>query len=158
MRSFSAKVLADALAPTLARWSQSRERSILRSGERLPEASIQFATELGIRSPESLRLEISEIIPSPIPPALITLASRLGIPLFSPAGMCLGRGISATSRDPGLIRHELVHTLQYQQLGGHRPFMWRYVYEILKVGYVAAPLEIEARNRSAPNPTPSGPT
>lgn len=148
MRTLFAKILADALAPSLARWSQSRERSILAFGEPLPAASVRFATELGIKSPDSLRLEITDFVPSPIPTPLIGLARKFGFPAFAPAGMCLGRGISATSHDPALIRHELVHTLQYQRFGDHQSFMWRYIFEMLNFGYFDSPLEIEARERS----------
>lgn len=145
MLPLPAKVFADACAPALARWSMARERSILDTGSRLPSPLLAFAAELGIQSPASIRLEMVDQVPLPLAPRWVELAQAIGIPLFNPAGMCLGRGISATSADPALIRHELVHTLQFQRLGGHQGFMWHYVFQCLRFGYTAAPLEIEAR-------------
>jgi len=43
-----------------------------------------------------------------------------------------------------LIAHELVHTVQYERLGGIRPFLRQYLTECLTVGYPAAPMEQEA--------------
>ena len=149
MRSFFASVLADALAPALARWSQSREREILKSGRPLSEDQIAFARQLGISQPENLRLEIRSRVPLPISIQLVSLARRIGFPLFHPSGMALGRGISATSDDPALLRHEIVHLLQYQRLGGHKRFMHTYLFECLLHGYFEAPMEGEARERSA---------
>jgi hypothetical protein len=149
MRSFFASVLADALAPALARWSQSREREILKSGRPLSEDHIAFARQLGISQPENLRLEITPRIPLPISDRLAALARRIGFPLFHPAGMALGKGISAVSDDPALLRHEIVHLIQYQRLGGHQAFMHAYLFECLSYGYFEAPLEHEAREQSA---------
>ena len=75
-------------------------------------------------------------------------ARAAGFPVMKPSAMCLGRGISTTSLDFRLLRHELIHTLQYQNLGGHRPFMRQYLFECLTYGYDAAPMEIEARERA----------
>ncbi|MEM1085699.1 MAG: hypothetical protein AAGI48_16445 [Verrucomicrobiota bacterium] len=150
MHRFPATTLADAVAPSLARWSQRREKHILLHGETLPESLQQFAADLEIDDPESLRLELTKRIPVPVPDPLVRLARSLGLPVFHPAGMCLGRGISAVSKDPAVLRHELVHTAQFQRLGGHFRFMHRYVVECLSLGYFDAPLEIEARERSEP--------
>lgn len=149
MHSLPAKVLADALAPALARWTLDRERSILNAAAPLPASMVSFAAELGITSPETLRLELVDQVALPVTKQWVALARGIGIPLFNPSGMCLGRGISATSTNPSLIRHELVHTLQFQRLGGHQAFMWRYIFECLRFGYAAAPLEIEAMERSS---------
>lgn len=149
MPSFLAGVLADGLAPILARWSQSREREILRSGCPLSHELTAFAEKLGVSQPETLRLEITPRVPLPLSDRLTSLARRIGVPVFHPAGMALGRGIAATSDDPSLLRHEIVHLLQYQRLGGHPQFMHAYLVECLIHGYFDAPMEREARERSA---------
>jgi hypothetical protein len=43
-----------------------------------------------------------------------------------------------------LIVHELAHVAQYERLGGILPFLRKYLFECLTVGYAAAPLELEA--------------
>lgn len=152
MRALPARILADSLAPPLARWSRMRERQILRHGVPLPPDLADFARGLGIDEPAAIKIERTDRVPPPVPGWLTTLAIKLGLPVFRPSGMTLGRGISAVSMDPALLRHELVHVLQYQQLGGHAAFMHRYVEECLRFGYRAAPLEVEARERSSRRP------
>jgi hypothetical protein len=46
--------------------------------------------------------------------------------------------------DRRLVFHELVHTLQYERLGGFEPFLRQYLHECLTIGYPAAPMEQEA--------------
>ena len=48
---------------------------------------------------------------------------------------------------PQLAPHQ-VHTVQYDRLGGIRPFLRQYLTECLLHGYVGAPMEIEAIERS----------
>ena len=153
MRRFFACVLADALAPSLARWTEEREKSILKRGHPVNAELTAFATEIGIEAPEAIRIEITDRVPLPLPGPLVSLAQKLGIPLFHPSGMALGRTISALSDDSDLIRHEIIHLLQYQRLGGHGPFMWLYIFECLSFGYFDSPLEKEAREESIGRPT-----
>jgi hypothetical protein len=47
-------------------------------------------------------------------------------------------------RDRALIAHELVHTAQFQRLGGILPFLQTYIFQCATVGYQNAPLELEA--------------
>jgi len=44
-----------------------------------------------------------------------------------------------------LVVHELVHTLQYERLGGFMPFLQQYLHECITIGYPAAPMEQEAK-------------
>lgn len=44
--------------------------------------------------------------------------------------------------------HELVHTSQYERLGGHQQFLGEYLTECFNHGYPNAPLEQEAINRA----------
>ena len=45
---------------------------------------------------------------------------------------------------PRLIVHELVHTSQYEKLGGFLPFLRKYLMECINIGYPEAPMEQEA--------------
>ena len=40
--------------------------------------------------------------------------------------------------------HELAHVTQYDRLGGILPFLRKYLFECLTMGYESAPLELEA--------------
>lgn len=149
VRMMITRLLAMILAPAAALWSRVRETGILRRGKPLPTEALAFARMLGIASPETIRVEVVDEVPLPLPRFLARAARAVGLPVMTAAGMSLGRGICVRSLDPRLLRHELVHALQYQRLGGHRAFMRRYVAECLSHGYDAAPLEIEAREKSA---------
>ena len=148
MRSTAAVALSHLLAPAAARWSEHRERAIQRTGLPLPEEFHGFAVGLGIRAIERIRVERTDQVPVPVPRCWLRLARRLGFPVFLPAGMTLGYGISVNSFSPPLLRHELVHVAQFERLGGHLPFLRRYLAECFIHGYRNAPLEVEARTAS----------
>ena len=42
-----------------------------------------------------------------------------------------------------MVIHELGHTAQYERLGGFEPFLRRYLFECLTIGYPEAPMEQE---------------
>lgn len=140
-----ALTLVSAVSPSLGRWAVDQERRILAHGKPLSEELQNFATSLEIVDPASIRVLEINPVPLPLPEPLVKLALRWGVPVFRPGGMSLGRGIYLLPGQDRLLRHELVHTLQYQRLGGIGPFMRRYVMECLVHGYAAAPLEQEAR-------------
>jgi hypothetical protein len=140
-----ALTLADGIAPAAARWARGQERRILAEGNPLDRDALSAAAKLGIARPEEIRVLVVESIPLPAPRSLIQLAVLLGIPVFEPAGMALGRGIYLLHRDSRILRHELVHVAQYQRLGGIGPFLRLYLAECLTVGYLDSPLELEAR-------------
>ena len=67
-------------------------------------------------------------------------------------GLAAGRGIFVRVGHEGsrsLLAHELVHTAQYERLGGIRPFLRRYLRECMVLGYAGAPMEREAVEESA---------
>jgi len=141
-------VLADGLAPSVTRWAEGQERRILREGSPLDSASLEFARSLGIREPETVRVLRIGRIPLPVPEFWVRLGRRLGLPIFSPGGMALGRGIYLLHGQDHSLRHELVHVAQYERLGGISRFMRLYLRECLEDGYAAAGLEREACLRS----------
>ena len=65
----------------------------------------------------------------------------------STVGLTVRYGIfihSDFSDDRCLIIHELVHTSQYEKLGGFLPFIRKYLLQLINIGYPDAPLEQEA--------------
>lgn len=142
-----ALTLASGIAPATTRWAQAQERRILKEGVPLAAEGLAFAAELKIERPEEVRVLEVKPIPLPVPRPLVRLASHLGLPLFEPGGMALGKGIYILEVNSRVLRHELVHVAQYQQMGGIGPFMHRYLVECLTHGYEDAPLEVEAREK-----------
>ncbi|HEX7860448.1 MAG TPA: hypothetical protein VF773_08995 [Verrucomicrobiae bacterium] len=136
------------LLPQACAWAEEQERIIMREGVPLTTIQLADARRIGIAQPERVRLRVVEEIPSPTNPDLQAAAEMTG--LISPLtiGLTLRYGIFIRSDHWGerrLVVHELVHTLQYERLGGFEPFLRQYLQECLTIGYPAAPMEQEAR-------------
>jgi hypothetical protein len=119
----------------------------LAKGVRLNAQQAADAVWLGVAEPERVRLLITPSIPAPAHPVL--RAAGEAMHLISPhtAGLTLRHGIylrSDFAHDRFLVAHELVHTAQYERLGGFTPFLRQYLHECLSVGYPDTPLEQEA--------------
>ena len=153
---FNQRMLRDFLAllatPSASLLVAYHEHRILRAGRRLDDELADFAEGLGIENVEGIRVLLVDEVPSPVPQWLANFLQRRGFPVGRAAGMCMGRGIYVTRLDAALIRHELVHTLQYQRLGGTTVFLREYLTQCFRDGYADAELEREARDLSAKNP------
>jgi hypothetical protein len=137
----------DELVPLAAQWAIEQERRGLCEGVPLCEAELADAKKIGVTNPERIRLLRVETIPVPAHPMLRAAAASMSFLTATPRGLALDHGIFIRSdcwRDRELIVHELVHTWQYQRLGGIVPFLRTYLYQCATVGYARAPLELEA--------------
>lgn len=136
-----------ALLPLASRWAEDQERRILHEGVPLTPTQLGDARTIGVAHPEKVRLlSVSRV---PIPDDPILRAAAQATQLISPdtAGLTLRYGIFIRADcwgDRRLVFHELVHTLQYERLGGLEPFLQQYLHECLTIGYPAAPMEQEA--------------
>jgi hypothetical protein len=154
-RAIAACLLAELLAPFVAWWIRQQERKILHTGRPLRPSEIAFAGNLGVLAPDLVRVFAVERIPLPLPTILLRLADRWQWGCPDPAGMALGNGIYVCepyAEQPALIHHELVHTLQYQRLGGPWGFIRVYLRQCLRDGYEHSALEVEASRRSLDDP------
>lgn len=131
-------------------WATAQETVILRSGVPLDASQLSDATRLGVLFPERVRLLRVEQIPAPDDHLLAAAAANLLSPLTG--GMTLRYGIFIRSNHWGerlLVAHELVHTGQYERLGGFEGFLRPYLAECLTPpGYPYGPMEQEAIVRS----------
>jgi hypothetical protein len=135
------------LLPLAAQWATDQERRVLCEGVALSEAEMADARAIGVRNPNRVRLLRVENIPVPVHPMLRAAAASIHFLAAAPSGLTLDYGIFIRAdrwRERGLIAHELVHTAQYQRLGGILPFLQTYIYQCATVGYRNAPLELEA--------------
>jgi hypothetical protein len=135
------------LLPIACEWAEEQESIILRYGVPLSTVQITDAVKIGVAYPEKVRLLKVTRIPVPGHHALCTAADA--IQLISPftGGLTLRYGIFIRADcwgDRRLVFHELVHTLQYERLGGLQQFLQQYLYECITIGYPAAPMEQEA--------------
>jgi hypothetical protein len=142
----------EVLLPLACAWAEEQETIILRDGEPLSAAHLAAARRIGVARPENVRLLAVEQIPGPEHPVLRVAAEATRLISPATAGLTLRYGIfvRADCRDDhALVVHELVHTHQYERLGGFAPFLRQYLHECLTIGYPAAPLEQEAIETTA---------
>ena len=135
------------LLPLAVTWATEEEQKILCEGIPLSEKEVTDARAIGVQNPNQVRLLQVETIPRPS--QLQSKAACDAIDFLTPAtrGLTLGHGIFIRSdcwRDRSLIIHELAHVAQYEKFGGILPFLRRYLYECLTVGYSASPSEQKA--------------
>ena len=138
----------ESLLPLACAWAQDQERLILADGVLLSPLQIADAKAVGVLHPEQVRLRSVEEMPMPDHPVLKQAAEVTG--LISPltVGLTVRYGIFIRADHWSvrrLIVHELVHTAQYERLGGFEPFLRQYLLECISIGYPAAPLEHEAK-------------
>ena len=133
--------------PLAAQWANQQQRRVLSVGVPLSETELADAKAIGVRNPDRVRLLCVDSIPMPVHPMLKAAASSMHFLTGAPRGLALEYGIFVRTdhwRDRALIAHELVHTAQYQRLGGIIPFLQTYLAQCASVGYSNAPLELEA--------------
>ncbi len=140
------------LLPLACAWAGEQERIILREGVPLSPAQTTDAESIGVARPKKIRLLKVTRIPIPENPALRDSVDA--IQLISPrtGGLTLRYGIFIRADcwdDRRLVFHELVHTFQYERLGGLQQFLQQYLFECITIGYPAAPLEQEAVTTTA---------
>jgi hypothetical protein len=140
------------LLPLACAWAEEQECVILRDGTPLTPAQKADAQKIGVAHPEKVRLLKVNPIPLPEHPSLLAAADATQFISPLTAGLTLRYGIFIRTDcwgDRRLVFHELVHTLQYERLGGIPQFLQQYLYECITIGYPAAPLEQEAVTTTA---------
>jgi len=128
-------------------WAEVQEQFIINKGIALIDPQIEDAKRVGVIHPENVRLLEVYQIPMPDHPALKDAAQAIQLISSHTTGLTLRYGIFIRSDFWGnrrLIVHELVHTSQYERLGGFLPFLQKYLMECIKIGYPDTPMEHEA--------------
>jgi hypothetical protein len=136
------------LLPLACAWVEEQERAIAQAGVPLTPLQIEEARRIGVKEPERVRLRVVEQIPMPDNPLLRAAAELTGLVSPTTVGITLRYGIYIRADHWGerrLVAHELVHTAQYERLGGINAFLNAYLEECLTIGYPNGPLEQEAK-------------
>ena len=140
------------LLPLASAWAEEQEGIVLRDGGPLNESQMIDARAVGICHPEKVRLLSVGAIPLPADPSLKAAAQATQLITPRTHGLTLRYGIYIRSDcwwDRRLTVHELVHTSQYERLGGFMPFLQQYLNECITIGYPEAPMEQEAITTAA---------
>lgn len=116
-------------------------------GRKLSDEEMSWAKQIGIAYPEKIRILNVTRIPTPVPNFVENMLQHKGYPAGTAAGMCMRYGIYAKESHAdrkSIIAHELVHTHQFERLGGLWHFLYIYLKETMILGYAHSPLEKEA--------------
>ena len=133
--------------PLASEWAEAKEKVVLKNGDPLSNSQIEDAIRVGVIHPERVRVLRVPQIPFPKHPVLKAAAETTQLITSSTVGLTVRYGIfihSDFSDDRCLIVHELVHTSQYEKLGGFLPFIRKYLLQLINIGYPEAPMEQEA--------------
>jgi len=139
------------ILPMACFWVRRQEALILGSGTPLNSAQLADARKIGVEYSAKIRLKFVDQVPLPLFPMLRKAAEKFAAFPSDTIGITLRYGIFIQSRyanDRRLLLHELVHTSQYERMGGVRPFLRQYLHECLTAGYPFGSLEEEARRRT----------
>jgi hypothetical protein len=155
LKAFFTRTFVPLLLPLGTRWAERQELLILREGRPLSEWETMWATDVGVKKPEAVR-----ILPVPRIPTPGSWFTRL-LRIFSegPTGMAVNYGIyleASQATNPSLLVHELTHVAQFERLGGIDAFLREYITQCIRDGYWESDLEKEAREAAAPFTRPPG--
>jgi hypothetical protein len=135
------------LMPIAVKWVSEQENYILKHGIELSTDLKIDAYQVGIKEIEKVRLLKVDKIPSPSIPVLQKTLDKTGLLARSTIGTSLRYGIFIRADQwlkRSLVVHELVHTMQYERLGGIASFLQQYIIECIDPGYPLGALEQEA--------------
>ena len=128
-------------------WVKQQEDYILEHGIPLDEDQQIDAYLVGVKDITRVRLLYADEVPAPVLPELKAAADWSGLISPGTAGTAFRYGIFVRSDyrgDRRIVAHELVHTMQYERMGGIEPFLTQYLEECFTLGYPFGPLEQEA--------------
>jgi hypothetical protein len=137
----------ESLLPLACQWATEQEARILKEGVPLTGSQSALARKVGILRPECVRLLRVAHIPTPSNPMLAAAAEATGLLSQHTIGLTVRYGIFIRADfwgDLRLTAHELVHTAQYERMGGIEVFLRQYLLEAVTIGYPGAPMEQEA--------------
>ncbi|MBP83767.1 MAG: hypothetical protein CMO61_07955 [Verrucomicrobiales bacterium] len=147
------------LLPYFSRWVEKQEKLVLLDGRPLSEWETMWATEVGVKRPDMVRILPVPHVPTPGSSFTGLLGNLFGFLSEGPNGMAVSYGIyleAARATNPSLLVHELTHVAQFERLGGIEPYLREYLTQCIRDGYWDAELEHEARNAAAPFTRPPG--
>ena len=133
--------------PLVSEWAEAKERVVLQNGVPLSDLQMDDARRVGVIHPEKVRMFKVPQIPLPKHPVLRAAAEETQLITPATVGLTVRYGIfihTDFSDDRYLMVHELVHTSQYEKLGGFLPFFRKYLLQLINIGYPEAPMEQEA--------------
>ncbi len=143
------QIISGVLLPQYIDWAHQIEAEGLKNGEPLSAEHLALAAEIGIESPEKVRVIYTDLVPYPY--------ENLALKLLGEAIGVIGEGIVNNAQvfgysiyvrhgyelDRPKMAHELVHVLQIER-SNLTDVITQHIYDMAEYGYENAPLEAEA--------------
>ena len=141
------------LLPMAIKWAEENSEKIQSEGIPLTEEQIEIAKQVGVTSPEKVKVLEVPKIPIPKNEKLSEAATQIGFLSEDMRGLTLGHSIYLCNghNTTRLLSHELRHVYQYEAFGSIPQFLVEYLKQIVLVGYENSLLEQDARKHEINN-------
>jgi hypothetical protein len=142
------------LLPSAIKWSETLSAEVSQSGKKLSETEISIARDVGVMHPGLIRIAMVDRLPLPEDLQLRAAAIQTGLLGSGMVGLTLGHAVLIChgNKTIQLLSHEFRHVHQYEQYGSIANYLPIYLQQIVEVGYVNAPFEIDARAHEKKEP------
>lgn len=149
LAAFYEDIVSKVLLPQYIEWGYETEAQGLKLGVPLDEEGLKLAKEIGVKSPEKIRIVYVDEVPFPKDNfALKVLGESVGFIGENIIVEAQAFGYSIYVRNdyeldkPGLA-HEIVHVLQIER-SNFEDITLQHLSDMAQYGYSKAPLEVEA--------------
>ncbi len=135
-----------------AAWVGEQEQTALRNGIPLDAAQVCDARAAGVSNTEQIRVLKVPQVPIPEHPVLRAVCDTTKAISSVTWALSARYGILVRADRWGqreVVVHEMVHTSQYEKLGGIQAFLRQYLEECLMVGFPHGAMEQQAINTAA---------
>jgi hypothetical protein len=149
LAAFYEDIVSKVLLPQYIEWGYETEAQGLKLGIPLNEEGLKLAKDIGVKSPEKIRIVSVDVVPFPYDNfALKVLGESLGFIGEDIINEAQAFGYSIYVRkgyelDKPRLAHEIVHVLQIER-SNFRDVTFQHLSDLAKYGYSKAPLEVEA--------------
>lgn len=146
---FYQDIVTKILLPQYIEWGYKTEAKGLKLGNPLDEEGLELARDIGVKSPEKIRIVYVDVVPFPYENfALKMLGESLGFIGENIVNEAQAFGYSIYVRkgyelDKAKLAHEIVHVLQIER-SNFADITLQHLSDLAQYGYAKAPLEIEA--------------
>ena len=125
------------LLPLAIRWAEDHSAQVQADGTYLTAEQIEIAKQVGVTSPEKVKILVTDAIPFPQHEELSTAAKQIGFLSEEMNGLTLGHSIYLRKGmiNNQILSHELRHVYQYEVFGSIPGFLVEFLKQIVLVGY-----------------------
>lgn len=129
-------------------FARNSEKYALEHGRKLTDAEKAYATSIGIKEPQKVRVVMTSDFPVPKNKEVLKGFKELGYDSPLIVGVTYGHGIYIKSSwlydENAILAHELMHVRQVEKAKSYRAFLRKYLMQAYRYEYFKMPYEHEA--------------